>query len=267
MFKYLILSFLSMLILSCSTFVDRVHQQISSEEDGSIERKMASSGTPYPAQAYGKLKSKLKDKYTIKDPISYTLTGEENNTEVQKTPLKVQKRFNVADFVDTDPSGSLWNNYDDSSSFFATSNSRRVGDIVVIDVLESMKNSISKELRKTFPLPSILQSNSIVNTLNEENEESGEGQENRSPASAPAAATDEKKEDNEVVEIVYDKISSRVSYEPNKDHVLLKGRKEVYFRNKKRLVEVHALVKKSDIDSNDHIKSDQFIESKVFILQ
>lgn len=266
MVKFFISLFFGIITMSCSSFVDRVHQQISNEENGVVEQAQNLSNSPYPSQAYGKLKSKFKDKLPIKDPISYTLSGEDNNSEVQKSPLKIQKRFNVADFVDNDPSGSLWNNYDDSSSFFATSNSRRVGDIVVIDVLESMKNNISKELRKAFPLPSILQSNSIVNTLNEENGDTTEDKENRAPAST-TSNKEEKKEDNEQVEIVYDKISSRVSYEPNKDHALIKGRKEVFFRNKKRLVEVHALVKKSDIDTNDHIKSDQFIESKIFILQ
>lgn len=250
----------------CSTFVDKVHQQISMEEGGDSPSSNNSSPTnPYPSQAYGKLKSKSNDKMAIKDPISFTLSGEDSAPNINQSPLKVKKRFNTSDFVDSDPSGSLWSHYDDTSSFFATANSRKQGDIVVINVLESMKNSISQELRKSFPLAPIFQSNSIVNALNEEKTPAAEGSGDRAPAST--ANEVEKKEDTEVAEIVYDKISSRVANEISKDHVLLKGRKEVYFRNKKRLVEIHGLVKKSDIDPSDQIKSDQLIESKIFIIQ
>lgn len=266
--KIIFTSFALIMSTSCTSFVDKVHQQISMEETGEAPRDMPSgSGNPYPDQAYGKLKTKGKDKLAIKDPISFTLSGEDTNPHIQQTPLQVKKRFNVADFVDSDPSGSLWSHYDDTSSFFATANSRKVGDIVVINILESMKNSISKELRKSFPLAPIFQSNSIVNALNEESnttEGSTDGAAQRAPATA---ATEEKKEDTEVAEIVYDKISSRVSHEASKDHILLKGRKEVYFRNKKRLIEIHGLVKKTDIDPTDAIKSDQLIESKIFIIQ
>lgn len=249
----------------CSSFVDKVHQQISMEESGTSPTQDGPSGNPYPDQSYGKLKTKNKDKMIIKDPISFTLSGEDSNMNINHQPLQVKKRFNTSDFVDSDPSGSLWADYDDTSSFFATANSRKVGDIVVINVLESMKNSITKELRKSFPLAPIFQSNSIVSALNEENSKDVASTDARAPASATESA--EKKEDNEVAEIVYDKISARVSNEASKEHVLIKGRKEVYFRNKKRLVEIHGLVKKSDIDPTDQIKSDQLIESKVIIIQ
>jgi flagellar L-ring protein precursor FlgH len=264
--KLLVQFLLFSVVASCSGFVNKVHQQISMEESGEAPKDTApGSSNPYPDQAYGKLKTKGKDKLPIKDPISFTLSGDENQSQINQTPLQVKKRFNVADFVDSDPSGSLWSDYDDTSSFFATANSRKSGDIVVINILESMKNSISKELRKSFPLAPIFQSNSIVNALNEEEKPADD----KTPATerAPASATEEKKEDTEVAEIVYDKISSRVAHEVSKEHVLLKGRKEVYFRNKKRLIEIHGLVKKSDIDPTDSIKSDQLIESKIFIIQ
>lgn len=256
----------SLILSSCSSFVDKVHQQIALEEGGENSANAESTANPYPDQAYGKLKTRGKDKMPIKDPISFTLNGEESTANINQSPLQVKKRFNASDFVDSDSSGSLWSDYDDTSSFFATANSRKVGDIVVINILESMKNSISKELRRSFPLAPIFQSNSIINTLNEEKAPEALAGDKRSPASA-STTSPEKKEDTEVAEIVYDKISARVASEANKDHILIKGRKEVYFRNKKRLVEIHGLVKKSDIDPTDQIKSDQLIESKIIVIQ
>ena len=269
MLKYLFSLFFALILSSCGSFIEKVQQQIASEESGGNNNSTIGNTNPYPAQAYGKLKTKRRDLMPIKDPISYTLTGDDQRPEIEQTPLRVKKRFTSSDFVDSDTTGSLWSNYDDSNSLFSTTSSRKSGDIVVIDVLETMKNSISKELRKAFPLAPLFQSNSIVSALSEENNDNKDDGKKNSAIAPGSAETkkDEVKEDTEVADIIYDKISSRVASEVNKDHVVLKGRKEVYFRNQKRLIEIHGLAKKSDIDGSDKIKSDQLIESKIFIIQ
>ena len=53
----------------------------------------------------------------------------------------------------------------------------------------------------------------------------------------------------------------------SKTHLLIRGRKEVLFRRRKRLVEVQALIARKDISIDDKVSSDKFIESSVRIIR
>ena len=53
----------------------------------------------------------------------------------------------------------------------------------------------------------------------------------------------------------------------SKDHVLVRGRKDVLFRNKKRFIEVQALVARNDIADDDSVKTNNVIESNVQIIR
>lgn len=64
-----------------------------------------------------------------------------------------------------------------------------------------------------------------------------------------------------------DKISSVVVEEINREHLLIKGRKNVLFKNRKRMVEVQALVSRKDITDNDSVSSDSIIESNVTVVR
>jgi len=55
--------------------------------------------------------------------------------------------------------------------------------------------------------------------------------------------------------------------EINKDHVLLKGRKYLLYKNQKRLIEIQALATRRDISPDDSIESDQLLETNVTILR
>ena len=66
---------------------------------------------------------------------------------------------------------------------------------------------------------------------------------------------------------VYDRISSVIIEEVNKDHLLVRGRKDVIFRKMKRYVEVQALINKRDISDEDAIESTKILESSVTILR
>jgi flagellar basal body L-ring protein FlgH len=255
--------FVLLLLESCAQFVEKIHQQI--DYDSGEAKSNTAENSPY-----GKLKTKKSDVIPIKDPITYTLTGEESTENMNYAPVKMEKRFKAADFTDTEPSGSLWAAYDDSTSFFSTGSIKQKGEIVVIDVMESLKNTISKELRGKYPLKSALASQNIVTLANDKNRAPASQPSATGPASAEAEQGKEKekeKEDKEEADIIYDKITTKIFSEVDKDHSLIKGRKEVYFRNRKRLVEIQAIVKKADIDSGSRIKSDSIIESKVTVLQ
>ena len=83
-------------------------------------------------------------------------------------------------------------------------------------------------------------------------------------AATPASATEEPTgEDGKV----YDRISSVVVEEINKDHVLIRGRKNLLYKNRKRLVEVQALVSKKDITVDDTLDSEKILESSITVLR
>lgn len=246
-------------LTSCASFIDRVHHQITDEENKNASLNNLNNSN---MSANG-FKTKSKDKFIIKDPISYSISGEENQDQLNTGPLPLKRRMSTQDFIDNDDSGSLWTKYDDSSSFFTSSNFRKVGEIISINVMESLKNTISRELRKRYPASHIFKT--VTND--------GTSTEVTPSAAATVGKNDDptkkadEKEDTEVAEIIYDKISARIAEVVDDEHVMIKGRKEVYFRNQKRLIEVQALAKKVDIDSNSLIKSDSFVEAKVKILK
>jgi flagellar basal body L-ring protein FlgH len=65
----------------------------------------------------------------------------------------------------------------------------------------------------------------------------------------------------------HDKISSVVVEEINREHLLIKGRKNVLFKNRKRMVEVQALVSRKDIGDDDTISSDVILETNVVVVK
>ena len=66
---------------------------------------------------------------------------------------------------------------------------------------------------------------------------------------------------------VHDKISTQVIESVNKDYLLVRGRKEVLFKDAKRYVEIQALVSRKDITDNDTVKSDRILEPKIRVLR
>jgi flagellar L-ring protein precursor FlgH len=155
--------------------------------------------------------------------------------------------------VDDDNAGSLWANQGSSSSLFTYQNDKHTGDMVIINVLENLRNQISAELKRTFP-----------DKPKRGSEAAKEGEGQKKAAQAPAATPNA--QDNEMDMKVYDKISGTVMEEISKDYIVLRGRKDVIFKKEKRSIEVQALVSRKDIMENDYVNSDKLLESRVFIL-
>ena len=114
--------------------------------------------------------------------------------------------------------------------------------------MDRLKNEITLELRRAFPPPR-------RNPNRDGNEQDQEVAEDRTPA-------EERREDR-----IHDKISSVIIEEVSREHVLIRGRKNVLYRNAQRLVEVQALISKRDIADGDQVASDSIIESQVSILR
>ena len=162
-------------------------------------------------------------------------------------------RTSAQDFVDDGSSGSLWVNAP-GGSLFTTEVTKNVGDIVIINVLDNLRNQISGELKRAFPEQVVKKKDPAADP--------------KAAAAAPAAppAAGGEKTD-ELDTKVYDKISGVVAEEINRDYFLLRGKKEVIFRKEKRFIEVQALVQRKDISDNDSISSDRLVESRVIILR
>ena len=174
-----------------------------------------------------------------------------------KDEKQVAKRYTASDLTDNDGDGSLWAGSDPNAFLFASSKSKNNGDIVQISVLQKLREEISMELKKAFP----------DNPY--EARASAEAKDGKN-ADAKTAATPEAKpvaKDEGMAVDAHDKISGVVVEEINREHLLIKGRKNVLFKNRKRMVEVQALVSRKDIGDDDTISSDAILESNVVVVK
>lgn len=238
--------------VSCANYVNSLHRQIDNEERSETSRKR-SSRDRYAAYREKDRFRPEDDRRPVKNPITYSL-GTEPSGQV-KPPIKREyrpQRYQADDFVDNDSGGSLWANQGSGASLFTYQNDKRTGDMIIINVLENLRNQISSELKRTFP--------DKPKRAGKDLKDAGDA--SKASATAPTGAP----ADNEMDIKVYDKISGTVVEEISKDYILLRGRKEVIFKKEKRSIEVQALVSRKDIMENDYVNSDKLLESRVYIL-
>ena len=171
---------------------------------------------------------------------------------------QVKKRYKVNDLNDNGNDGSLWASQDKNKvNYLFTKNERKQnGDIVLIEVYKKLKNEITAELKRAFPAP-------IKKKKDDDKKKEGEAGAAGAQANAPAPdAGDEESEEK-----IYDRLSSVIIEEINQDHLLVRGRKNLLYRNRKRLVEVQALVSRRDVTDNDTINSNKILESSVQVIR
>lgn len=243
------------LFTSCANYVTGLHKQMDREEriarggGGGNPRQQSNPNSPWRDRFQPE-----KDKRPIKNPTTFSLSDGGPSGSV-RPPVKRDyrpQRYQADDFKDNDSDGSLWANQGSSASLFTYQNDKHTGDMVIINVLENLRNQISAELKRTFPDKPV-------------RKKEGEKKDEKAAANTPAPAPG-REQDNEMDMKVYDKISGTVVEELNKDYIVLKGRKEVIFKKEKRSIEVQALVSRKDIMENDYVNSDRLLESRVFIL-
>lgn len=237
-------------LVSCAGYVDSIHRQIDREEKGGMVRQEPKSHfAPYRNRF-----NTADDKRPVKNPVTYSL-GSDPGGQRRPPPVKReyrQMRAKADDFVDKEDTGSLWADQGSSSSLFTYQNDKHMGDMVIINVLEDLRNQISSELKRLFP-DAPRKGKTLAN---------GE----KADAKAASALTPPAPAESDMDMKVYDKISGTVTEEISKDYIVLKGRKEVIFKKEKRSIEVQALVSRKDIMENDYVNSDKLLESRVFIL-
>lgn len=245
--------FLLLFLASCADYVGNIHRQIDREEK--VSRNDTRDGMRNHYAPYKDRFNRENDKRPIKNPVTYSLSdgGPSGQFKPQVKREYRPQRYKADDFEDNnDNGGSLWTNQGSSSSLFTYQNDKHTGDMVIINVLENLRNQISSELKRVYPD----KPKKVNPTLKAD------------PKAAQAPQSPQQNDDEQDVDMkVYDKISGTVMEEISKDYILLRGRKEVIFKKEKRSIEVQALVSRKDIMENDYVNSDKLLESRVFILR
>ena len=245
-FAFWAVSFLT----SCSSYIKEWHREIdrkpirksylkgtsSREGQGSLRRSSVLSG-------------RYSNKYSRSRSGKRVLSTADTNylpPQVQRRYGKTQKRNQVNDLYDNGSEGSLWRGVGQESYFFSKNNIKKNGDIVIINVGEKLKRDIMLELSRRFP-----------KMLNRKKKKKSDVSQN----------TNSKEEANKERRGIHERISGVVIEEINQGHLIVRGRKDIFHRKAKRLVEVQALIARRDIGDLDTIHSDKILESKVLVLR
>lgn len=239
---FLILCFFS----SCSNYVSSLHKEFDRDLYGNQPTKQADSFSLYR-------KNKQANQFNrySSGNMQNVLPSVQRNYVQRST---YQKRYKADDLVDNSGSGSLWVNGDSKPNSLYTKNKfRSNGDIVLIQVANKLKTEITAELKRAFPRPKPTAKKDAKAPAGEEAPATAGGEEANSSGSAESQ--------------IYDRISSVVIEEINKDHILLRGRKNLLYHNQKRLVEIQALVSRRDILDDDTVNSDNIIESAITVIR
>ena len=251
--KIIIILFSLALVSSCGSLMDGMYKDLDRQERVSIDEQ----DETYPDQFDQFRKNTKRKTSSVYNKPGRNRNDISTNTQKRVDPeIKRQyqdervalKRTTASDLTDNGNDGSLWGTSDSNAFLFATSKNKSSGDIVQIDVLAKLRNEITLELKRAFPDNPYETAKAAAAAT--------------SAATTPPPATAEAGSGTET-----DKISGVVVEEINREHLLIKGRKNVLFKNRKRMVEVQALISKKDITDNDSVSSDSIIESNVTVVR
>lgn len=259
--SFFLIGTLSLLFTSCSSYMNSLYKDFEQQDRQNSEVDIPTDNF----DQYRHPKRRTSSEYNRVDRT--VTTGNEKNLAPSikrqyKPEKETLKRYTASDLTDKGSDGSLWAGSDPNAFLFSNNKNKNSGDIVQINVLGRLKNEITMELKKAFP----------------DNPYEAKGKSNSNEESAKASdskATDKpKSEKKEAIaeaptgdSSAQDKISGVVVEEINREHLLIKGRKNVLFKNRKRMVEVQALVSRKDITENDSVSSDAILESNITVIR
>jgi len=238
--KYLLLISIFILTSSCSSYINKMYGEFDKNKESNYRAPKTKNNFDFyrgqKKSSFSERNSKSRKFLSPKVKRSYTKSG------------VYKKRTRDYDLNDNGGDGSLWIDSSGSANQLFTQESRRkIGDIVVINVFNRLKNEITSELKRAFP-SRILRSNS---SKKDSKKEGTDTKANETPSDKEA----------------HDKISAIIVEEINKSHILLRGRKNLLFKNRKHLVEVQALISRKTISLDDTVNSNEILESEVNIIR
>ena len=243
-------------LTSCSSYIDRIHQQLDKDiqKERSSSHRLAKKGNRRRKNDNFDL-YRNSGRQLVNNDKTVARSSKNNRFISPKTkrhyrPMeKAKKRYTAEDLKDSGNGASLWS--DNSNQLFYRDIKKRNGDIILINVLKSLKSEITLELKRAFP-----------ESTNKKKKDAKVKKEENKEKTKPATA-----EEPVSVGKVHDRISSVVIEEISQDHLLLRGRKTLLYKNAKRLVEIQALVTRKDISEEDTINSDSILETTVNVLR
>lgn len=238
-------------IVSCNSLIEKYYKQIDSANPSTSTSAQASNQSVVNKKKYDSfaIYRKYKDQEDF-DGIPTTQNSKFYSPEIKR---RYEKRIKAIDLTDQSNPGSLWYDRGQENFFFSQNDAKRIGDIILIHVYKKLKDKIAQELSRfsTNPHPKGNQMSSLES--NEENEDADKG-----------ALPENKKNTDEKI---YDQISSVVIETINRDHLIIRGIKEVLYKKNKHMIELKGLVKRTNVDDSDIIKSNDFLETSIKVIR
>lgn len=170
---------------------------------------------------------------------------------------EIKRRYRANDLNDNKNTESLWSGENKDDYLFTINKKKENGDIILVNILTRLKNEITMELKKAFK------------QKKKRRPPQKKGAKGTAAVTPPLAAPTPPKEKNASggEHKVHDRISTVVMEEINKNHLLIRGQKFLLYKNKKRLVELQALIARKDINDDDAVDSSRILESNITILR
>jgi flagellar basal body L-ring protein FlgH len=243
--KFILLA-LIITLSSCASYVQSLHRQIDNEQRKNSRQRTKQIRNNRDARP-------IQNPTTLGNYPTASSSRNYNPNSNRQYQSRGTRRHKASDLVDNQGDGSLWTGKNSESFLFVTNNLKNKGDIVIVQVMEDLKNKIQEELKRNFPAPKVKNKKSKRVDSEPKKDEA-----------APATAAP-KKEGG--AGKIHDKISTAVVEQVNQDYLLIRGRKEVMFRKFKRYFEIQALVSQKDITSQDTVSSDKLLETKIKVLR
>ena len=244
--KLFICTLTTLLLASCSSYVGKMHKEFD-RSDGK-RRKPLKRGDQFDFYRKGA---------AMKSPNQLNSAQRKNVMPIVKRSYAPPKRVKADDLNDNGSGGSLWVGSGEDNFLFTNDRKKSNGDIVLIDVETRLKREITAELKRAYPDKKKPKKKKGEGKKGEGKEGAAEGGASKTAEASAPANKDE----------VFDRISSIVIEEINEDHILLRGRKFLLYKNRKRLVEVQALVPRREVTNSDTVSSSNIIESTVNVIR
>jgi len=240
-----------LLLTSCANYINGIHRDLDKQEYAQ-KQKRRQGGDHFQQFRKGTPTRNPMDTGRYSSRTRRSLSPKVKRYYRPATAAK--KRMKANDLNDQGNYSSLWSGNGNENYLFSFDESRKNGDIILINVFSRLKSEITLELKKAFPpMP-------IAKKLPDDSEEGDKKDKTAKAAPKKAPESKDKQE-------AYDRITSVIVEKINNQHILVRGRKHLLFNNRKRLVEVQALVSERDITTQDTIDSDKILESTVNIIR
>ncbi|MFG1500290.1 flagellar basal body L-ring protein FlgH [Halobacteriovorax sp. XZX-3] len=241
---------LALLTTSCANYINKMYNELDGVNQRELEQKRANVDNTFD-QYRNSYPDRRKTSSNTPN-MTPQVQRKYNNNQIAAQP----KRVTANSFHDQGNTGSLWAGNGNENYLFTKNKWKRNGDIILVNVQTRLKNDITMELKRAFP---------PVPSLGGQTPESTT--QTTTPGQAQANTTAEEGEDMSASNKVHDKISGVIVEEISRDHLLVRGQKNVLFKNRKHLVELQALISRKDINEDDTIDSTKFLESSVTVLR